>query len=231
MCVHHASGQAHFHRFGFADESRQSLGAAGPWNNAKLDLGLAEAGVVCRQDKVAHHGEFASSAQRVAGHSRNYWFSTACDLLPVASNKVSKIHVHVRTLLHPLDIGASRKGFFTPGDNHGSDSVVLLEVCEGLAHLVHQAVRQGIESIRPVKGNQSHVFAGLGQDVFVTHEDSFGEANTNRYNGPWISEQGGAPITVRDLVRRRRKESIRPATRFASGENVAEAGCSFLDGL
>ena len=69
--VHHAPGQAHFHGFGLAGSARQALRAAGARNNAQINFRLAEFCRIGSQNKVAHHRQFAATAQRIAGHRRN----------------------------------------------------------------------------------------------------------------------------------------------------------------
>ena len=53
---------------GFADKARQALSAARAGYGADDDLGLAELGLLARQDDVAHHGELAAAAEREAVH-------------------------------------------------------------------------------------------------------------------------------------------------------------------
>ena len=69
--VHHAAGQAQLHRLGLADGAGQPLRAADARHDAELDLGLAELGRVGGEDDVAHHGELAAAAERVAGDRRD----------------------------------------------------------------------------------------------------------------------------------------------------------------
>ena len=83
--VHHAAGQDHVHRLGLADRARQPLRAADAGDDAELDLGLAELGVVGGDDDVAQHGELAAAAERKARHRRDDRLAGARGAIPVGA--------------------------------------------------------------------------------------------------------------------------------------------------
>ena len=60
------------HRLGLADRAGQPLRAADARNDAELDLGLAELGVVGGDDEVALHRELAAAAERKARDRRDH---------------------------------------------------------------------------------------------------------------------------------------------------------------
>ena len=136
--AHHAAGQAHLHGLGLADEPGQALGAAHARHDAELDLGLAELGVVGRDDEVAHHGELAAAAEREARHRGDHRLAPARHLLP-AGEEIGQIGVRVGELRHLLDVGAGREGLLRSGDDDAADIGVRLEGVEGLVHLAQRA--------------------------------------------------------------------------------------------
>ena len=73
--VHHPAGQAHFHGLGLADGAHQPLRSAHAGDDAQLDLGLAEFGVVPGDQDIGHHGQLAAAAERKAAEPPR---STAC---------------------------------------------------------------------------------------------------------------------------------------------------------
>lgn len=63
LCLDEASCQDDVHRTRFTDEMGQSLSAAGTWKDTERDLGLTECGFGRAEEDVAHHGEFAATAE------------------------------------------------------------------------------------------------------------------------------------------------------------------------
>ena len=70
--IHHAAGQHPSPSPWTCPPARQALRAARAGHDAELDLGLAELRVLGGDDEVAHHGQLAAAAQRVAGHRRDH---------------------------------------------------------------------------------------------------------------------------------------------------------------
>jgi hypothetical protein len=66
--VQHARGQAHVHRLGLADGTRQALRAAGAGQHGQLDLGQRELGAVRGDDDVAGQRQLAAAADGEARH-------------------------------------------------------------------------------------------------------------------------------------------------------------------
>src|SRR5512146_162384 len=62
LCRHALSGQDHLRRFGSPDDSRQSLGAAEPGNEAEFDFWQPQHRSGCRYPNVAGQGEFQPAA-------------------------------------------------------------------------------------------------------------------------------------------------------------------------
>ncbi|KAG0762508.1 hypothetical protein G6F22_018622 [Rhizopus arrhizus] len=106
--AHHAGGQRQVHGLGLAHGARQTLRAAGARDHAQLDLRLAELGGVGGDDDVAHHGQFAAAAQRVAADCGDHGLPDALQGFPVAGDVFAAVHIHVRPVFHRADIGAGR---------------------------------------------------------------------------------------------------------------------------
>ncbi len=120
------SGQDQLHRLGFADGAHQTLRAAGPWNDAELDLGLAEFGGVRGQDKVAHHGQLAAAAERIAGDGGDDRLARPRHASQRAE-EVVEIGLGEGLVAHLLDVGAGGESLVGAGEHDAADSRVRLE--------------------------------------------------------------------------------------------------------
>ena len=149
--IHHPPGEAEIHRLGFADRAGQALGAADAGNGAERDLGLAELRGVGGDDDVAHHGELAAAAERIAADRGNGRLAAARDAVAADGGEVRREHVDEALRLHLLDVGAGGKGLFAAGHDDAADRVVRLEVVDGGGDLAEDAERQRIEHLRPVQ--------------------------------------------------------------------------------
>jgi hypothetical protein len=125
--VHHAAGQGQVHRLGFANGTRQALGATGAGNDAKFDFRLTKAGVVGGNDEVAHHRQFAAAAQGKAADGGDDWFAHAANGFPVAGDEVALVHIGKAVGGHTADVGTGGKGFFAAGDDHASNRRVCIK--------------------------------------------------------------------------------------------------------
>jgi hypothetical protein len=174
--VHHPGGQHQVHRLGLADGTRQALRAAGPGDDAQLDLGLTELGRVGGDHDVAHHRQLAATAQREAGHCGDHRLADRADGFPVAGDQVAGVGRDEVVLGQHADVGAGGKGFVAAGDHDRADAGVGVEASQRGAQLVHQAVIQRVQRLRPVQRDQAGahgaVAADFGEDVFVGHDHS-----------------------------------------------------------
>jgi hypothetical protein len=156
------------HRFGFAHGTRQALRAACAGDDADLDLGLAELGVVSGDDEVAHHGQLAAATQRKTAHGRDHGFADAADGFPVARDEVVFVNVVEIELGHGRDVGPCGKGFFAAGDDDAANGLVGVKGFEGQAQLVHQGAVQGVQGFGAVEGDDADLPAfGADFNVFV----------------------------------------------------------------
>ena len=154
---------------GFADKARQALSAARAGYGADDDLGLAELGLLARQDDVAHHGELAAAAEREAVHGGDDGRLGLGQRRPVRQ-EVALAHVAERLVLHLLDVGAGGEGTRRAGQHHACDLRMGVERPNGRAQLVHELGAQGVERLGSVELNEAHVAIGalhLGQYVLV----------------------------------------------------------------
>jgi hypothetical protein len=108
---------------------REPLRASDAGNDTKLDLGLAELGVVGGDDQVALHGQLATAAERKAGNGGNHWLPHTSNVIPRA-RVVAEKSVDEGLVRHFLDVGAGGKGFVRAGDHDTADPVVGIELLE-----------------------------------------------------------------------------------------------------
>ncbi len=85
-----------------------------PGMTPRLISGWPELGVVGRDNKVAHHSEFAAATERVAGNGRNDGLAHGGDAVARTGEEVLAEHVDVGLLRHLLDIGAAANAFSDP---------------------------------------------------------------------------------------------------------------------
>ena len=139
--VHHAPGEAQIHRLGFADRARQPLGAADARDGAERDFRLAEFGGVGSDDDVAHHGELAAAAERIAADGGDGGFAARGDAAAADRGEIAGEHVDEAFRLHLLDVGAGGKRLFAAGEQDTADIVIGLEVVDGRRDFAKHAER------------------------------------------------------------------------------------------
>jgi hypothetical protein len=137
-------------------------------HHPELDLRLAEAGRVGRNDEIADHGQLAAAAQRIAGNGGNHRLSQIGDPLPVGE-EVVHIGRGIGLVLHLLDVGAGREGLLIAGHHHGADRRVGIEGLERGRKLGNDARAQRVENRRAVQRQQAHRIAAFDNDGFVGH--------------------------------------------------------------
>src|SRR4051794_2713837 len=169
--IHHASGEAQIHRLGFADRTRQPLGAADARDGAERDFGLAEFRGVGGNDDVAHHGEFAAAAERIAADGRDGGFAASGDAAAANRGEIAGEHVDEAFRLHLLDVGAGGECLFAAGEQDAADLVVGLEIVDGRRDLGKHAERQRVEHFRPVQRDDADCALALDNDVFERRHD------------------------------------------------------------
>ncbi|MNQ90315.1 hypothetical protein D3C85_1056510 [compost metagenome] len=167
--VHQAPGQAQVHGLGLADGAGQALGAAGARQGADLDLRLAEARVVGGDEQVAHHRQFAATAQGQAAHRRDHRLAAARHLFPVGRHEVLQIDVGERLVAQLGDVRTGGEGLVAAGDDHGADISIGLEGAQRVAQLRHQLPIQRIEHLRAMEGDEPYRLMPLDQDGAVAH--------------------------------------------------------------
>ena len=146
--------------------------APGAGDDAQFNFRLPELGGVRGNYEIAHHGQFAATTKSVARNGCNDRLATTVDPLPVLTNEVSHVDIHIAAVLHPLNIGTSRKCLLITGDHQGANTVICLKSIHGVCDFIHQIVGQGIERLGSVEGNQSDVVPRFDENVLVIHGGS-----------------------------------------------------------
>src|SRR5579871_5350217 len=113
--IHHAAAQHQVHGLRLAERTRQALGPAGAGKRAEGDLGLAELGILGGQHDIAHHGDLASPAERIACHRRDGGLAALGEALPILGDEVGEIDVGEIPVLHLLYVGAGGKRLLAAG--------------------------------------------------------------------------------------------------------------------
>ena len=166
--VHHAAGEDHVHRLGLADRAGEALRAADAGDDAELDLGLAEFGVVGGDDDVALHGELAAAAEREARDRRHDRLARARGAVPGAG-EIAEIGLDEGLVGHLLDVGAGGEGLLVAGDQQAADVLVGLVGVDGLGELGLERDVERVELLRTVEPDDADAAFGLDDDVLVAH--------------------------------------------------------------
>src|SRR5436190_1474549 len=119
--VHHAPGQDQIHGFGLAHGVGETLRAADPGNDPKLDFRLTEFGIVGGDDEIALHRELAAAAQRKAGDRGDYGLARIGDAMP-RSDEVTEKRIGKTLAGHFLDVGAGGESLDCAGNDHAADN-------------------------------------------------------------------------------------------------------------
>ena len=109
--IHHPTSQTHLHRLGLTNCARQPLRPAHAGGNGQLDFRLPEFGIVTRNDKVRHHGQFTSTPKRKAVYSGDPWLAGSRHAI-IACEEIRTVHIGKGLRRHFLDIRACGKGLF-----------------------------------------------------------------------------------------------------------------------
>ena len=110
--LHETAGQMHVHRLGLAHGAGQALGAAKARNDAKVDFGLAELGSIGSDDEIAHHRQFAATAQTIARDSRDDRLAYTLDSGDFRSEHVIEEDVDECLLGHLAHVCPGGEGLF-----------------------------------------------------------------------------------------------------------------------
>ncbi|MNV58565.1 hypothetical protein D3C71_1509510 [compost metagenome] len=172
--VHHATGQGHVHRLGFAHCARQTLRTACAGDHAQFDFGLAEFGVFSGDDEIAHHGQLTATAQRKTADSGNDGLADGADRFPVAGDVVALVGVGKTVFRHGANIGSGGERSFTAGNDHAADLLVGIKRLQGGPQFIHQLIVQRVELLGTVEGDDADLVRfNADFDGFVAHEGSW----------------------------------------------------------
>ena len=154
--------------FDFADRAGQALRAAGAWDDAELDLRLAEFGGVGGENEIAHHRDLASPAKRETGDSGDDGLARLRHILP-AGDEVADKSLGEGLVLHFLDVGAGGERLLGAGQHDRADRGVGLEGLERRVEVLHQGRRQRVQGLRPVEPDEADAAMGFDEEVGVGH--------------------------------------------------------------
>src|SRR5438309_1254590 len=118
------------------DQSRQSLGAAGAWDHAERDLGLADPGVVREVAQVASERQLQPAAEREA---RDRGDRDLPDAFQQIADVTERLHARAHLVLaptgHRLDVGPRREELRAAPDDEGADIGSLFRFTDRFAEL------------------------------------------------------------------------------------------------
>ncbi len=86
----------------------QSLGAAAAGNDAEIDFGLAEAGVLGGDDDIAAHRQLAAAAQGETAHRGDHRLRDLIDLVAIGKAFLDAL-IEGAAVGHFFDVGARRQ--------------------------------------------------------------------------------------------------------------------------
>jgi hypothetical protein len=135
------------HGLGFANSSQQSLSTSCTRDDSKIDLGLAEAGVLPRNQNVSAHSQFAASAECEAIDCGNNRFGETCDGLPVAHTRVIEDAYKI-AVSHFFNIRTGSKSPAATRYDHYADVVVDTGCGEDIRQLPEQLCIERIQGVR-----------------------------------------------------------------------------------
>ncbi|MPL85440.1 hypothetical protein SDC9_31408 [bioreactor metagenome] len=167
--IHEAAGQMHVHRLRLADEAGQPLRAAHAGDDAEVDLGLAELGVLGGDDEIAHHRQLAAAAERIARHRRDHRLAGFQDAVGLGAEEVLGEHVDEALLRHLLDIGTGRERLLRAGDDDAAHLVVLVRRGERIGQLAQQGRVQRVQGFGTVQPDQGDIVFDLDDQGLVGH--------------------------------------------------------------
>ena len=137
-------------------------------DDAELDLGLAELGVVRGDDHVGLHRELAAAAEREARHRRHHGLPRTRDRILVGAEVVEE-GIDIRLVRHLLDVGAGGKRLLRAGDQDAADVGVGVERVDRRVELGDQRRVERVQRLRPVQADDADAAFGLDDDGFGAH--------------------------------------------------------------
>ena len=142
-------------RHALAHQARQPLRPAVAGDEAELDLGLAELGVLAGQAHGAGQRQLAASAEREAVDAGDDRLAQVLDGIDDGLPAVGVLLGRDRRLLRQLaDVGAGDESLLArSGEDDHAHLGVVFGGGEGLAQLVHGGHAQGVEHLGPVDGD------------------------------------------------------------------------------
>ena len=142
-------------------------------NNTQLDFRLAKLGVFGSNNKVTHHGQFATATQCKATDRCNDGLANAANGFPVAGDEIFFVDIVEIVFGHGRNVGAGSKGFFAARHDDAANGFVGIKVLQSQAQFVHQGAIQSVQSFRAIQCDDAN-FAAFNADfnVFVRQKDS-----------------------------------------------------------
>ena len=145
------AGQAPLHSLGLSNEGGEALGSSDSGDDAKLDLGLSEDGLIGSDDEVAHHGQLASSSEAETIDGGDDGLTDIADTLEVGEHVVL-VPVDAVEGGHSLNVSTSNESTSLTGDDHAADVVILVKAVELLDELLADGGVKGVEGLGAVHG-------------------------------------------------------------------------------
>ena len=143
--------------------ARQALRAAGPGDDADVDLRLAELRALPGDDEVERHRQLAAAAQGPAVDRGDHRLRDPANAIPLA-DAVGEQHVDRRRARHLADVGARGERPLVAGHHDRADAVVSVELLERFAQRVHDRAVERVQLLRPVEPDQGGALLGLALD-------------------------------------------------------------------
>ncbi len=168
--IHEAARQVHIHGLGLTHQAGQSLCAANACDHTKVDLWLAKLRCLGTDDKVTHHRQLASTAQRIARYGGDDWLAHAHDLIRLWSKQIASERLNKGLVFHHRDVCTGGECFFRPGDHDRTDLLILLATFQAICQFAHQLIVERVHRVRSIERDQSHMIVDVQCDRFISHQ-------------------------------------------------------------
>ena len=133
------------------NRAREPLRTARTRYHTEFDLGLSEVGFFAAVQNVAHHGELASAAERVAVDRADDGFADRVGDVGPGLDEVRAVGICEGLACHLFDISPRSEGFLRARDHHGADGRVLVEGFHGLVQFADERREESVESFGTVE--------------------------------------------------------------------------------
>ncbi len=167
----HAATQDELQRLWCADELWKALRSSIAGDDAEVDLGLTELGVLRCKTHVTGHGKLTSATKGKAVHGGDVRFAGSFNGIEDALSELCEESACVGVLLMKLgNISSGHKGLLTgTGDHNAADRCVGLERANGELKCFEHFGIQGVEFLRSIDREDRITVARLDKDD-VVHE-------------------------------------------------------------